>query len=76
MRAGMCQRTSVRGHGDDRGCLSRAFRQRRPNDLTWSFVVGNYLLGKEPVPFDLLYWNSDATRMPAAMHSFYLRNMY
>lgn len=42
----------------------------------WSFVINNYLMGKDPFPFDLLYWNSDATRMPARMHSFYLRNMY
>ena len=56
--------------------MANVFNMMRDNDLIWSFVVNNYLLGKEPLPFDLLYWNADATRMPAAMHTFYMRNMY
>ncbi len=56
--------------------MAEAFNLLRANDLIWSFVVNNYLMGRDPFPFDLLYWNSDSTRMPRNMHSFYLRNMY
>lgn len=56
--------------------MAGAFNMLRPNDLIWSYAVNNYLKGKAPTAFDLLYWNSDSTRMPAANHSFYLRNCY
>lgn len=56
--------------------LANAFNLLQSNDLIWSFVINNYLLGHDPAAFDLLYWNADSTRMPCRMHSFYLRNMY
>src|SRR5467141_56740 len=56
--------------------MANAFNMLRSNDLIWPYVINNYLKGKAPFPFDLLYWNADATRMPPANHSFYLRNCY
>lgn len=56
--------------------MSSVFNMLRPKDLVWPYIVNNYLLGKQPFPFDLLYWNSDSTRMPPANHSFYLREFY
>jgi polyhydroxyalkanoate synthase len=56
--------------------MAASFNLLRASDLIWSFMINNYLLGKDPFPFDLLYWNSDNTRMPAAMHGFYLRKCY
>ncbi len=75
------QVSSLEKKMEERGYLEGAemattFNMLRANDLIWSFVVNNYLMGKQPFPFDLLYWNSDSTRMPYKMHSFYLRNMY
>jgi polyhydroxyalkanoate synthase len=64
-----------RGYLDSRSMASM-FNMLRANDLIWSNVVNNYLLGKEPPAFDLLYWNADGTRMTRAAHSFYLRNTY
>jgi polyhydroxyalkanoate synthase len=73
--ASMDQMMAEKGYLDGRE-MSTTFNMLRANDLIWSFVINNYLLGKEPFPFDLLYWNSDSTRMPHAMHSFYLREFY
>ncbi|WP_428033035.1 class I poly(R)-hydroxyalkanoic acid synthase [Ancylobacter sp.] len=56
--------------------MANAFNMLRANDLIWPYVVNNYLKGQAPFPFDILYWNSDSTRLPAANHSFYLRNCY
>ncbi len=69
------ERMNAKGYLEGRD-MATTFNMLRANDLIWSFVVNNYLLGKSPFPFDLLYWNANSTRMPAAMHSFYLRKMY
>ena len=70
------ERMEQQGGVLDGSAMSTTFNMLRANDLIWSFVINNYLMGKDPFPFDLLYWNSDSTRMPAKMHSYYLRNMY
>ncbi|HEY4249803.1 MAG TPA: class I poly(R)-hydroxyalkanoic acid synthase [Roseomonas sp.] len=69
------EKMESRGYLEGRD-MATTFNMLRANDLIWSFVVNNYLLGQEPFPFDPLYWNDDSTRMPAKMHSFYLRRMY
>ena len=73
--AGIEHKMSERGYLEGSE-MATTFNLLRANELIWSFVINNYLLGKDPMPFDLLYWNSDSTRMPYRMHSFYLRNMY
>jgi polyhydroxyalkanoate synthase subunit PhaC len=73
--AALERRMSERGYLDSRSMVT-VFNLLRSNDLLWPYVINNYLKGKAPFPFDLLYWNSDATRLPAANHSFYLRNCY
>ena len=70
------KRMDEQGGTLDASAMATTFNMLRANDLIWSFVVNNYLLGRDPIPFDLLYWNGDSTRMPGRMHSFYLRKMY
>jgi polyhydroxyalkanoate synthase len=73
--ASLERRMNARGYLEGKK-MANSFNLLRSNDLIWPYVINNYLRGKAPFPFDLLYWNSDATRMPAANHSFYLRNCY
>jgi polyhydroxyalkanoate synthase subunit PhaC len=69
------QRMAERGYLEGKSMVT-VFNLLRSNDLIWPYIINNYMMGKAPFPFDLLYWNSDATRLPAANHSFYLRNCY
>jgi poly[(R)-3-hydroxyalkanoate] polymerase subunit PhaC len=69
------QRMAERGYLDARK-MATAFNLLRSNDLIWPYVINNYLKGRTPMPFDLLYWNSDSTRLPATNHAFYLRKCY
>ncbi len=69
------ERIKERGFLDGK-LVDVTFRTLRANDLVWSFFINSYLLGKSPKPFDILYWNADSTNMPAAMHTFFMRNMY
>jgi len=70
------QRMNAEGGVLPSAAMADTFNSLRANDLVWSFFVNNYLMGKEPKPFDLLFWNSDQTRMPGALHLFYLREFY
>lgn len=69
------KRMSEKGYLDGHE-MATTFSMIRANDMIWSFYINNYMMGRDPFPFDILYWNSDSTRLPAKMHSFYLRNMY
>ncbi len=69
------KRMKAQGYLDGEA-MAMTFNMLRANDLIWSFVVNNYLLGRKPASFDLLYWNSDFTRLPETMHTYYLREMY
>ncbi len=71
----LSQRMHEKGYLDARAMFT-SFNLLRANDLIWSFVINNYLLGKDPMPFDLLYWNADSTNIPAMVHEQYLRAMY
>ncbi|PID42363.1 MAG: class I poly(R)-hydroxyalkanoic acid synthase [Gammaproteobacteria bacterium] len=73
--SGIERRLAKTGYYDGRA-MAFSFNLLRENDLFWSFFINNYLKGEKPAAFDLLYWNSDSTNLPAKMHSFYLRNMY
>jgi len=73
--AGLEKQMNMLGYYDGRQ-MSFSFNTLRENDLFWSFFVNNYLKGERPAAFDLLYWNTDSTNLPARMHSYYLRNMY
>lgn len=69
------QQTLKQGYYDGLD-MNNIFSLLRANDMIWSFFINNYLLGRQPLPFDLLYWNADSTRLATKMHSFYLRNFY
>ncbi len=71
----LCHRMRLSG-GLEGSEMATAFRLLRPNSLIWHYVVHGWLYGEEPPPFDVLYWNMDTTRMPAAMHGWYLRELY
>lgn len=73
--AAMTEKMKQLGYLDSKS-MQTTFNLLRANDLIWSFVINNYLLGKDPFPFDLLFWNEDSTNLPAAMQNFYLTKMY